>query len=601
MVAIFGIGLAPHWTRRDSVAPAAIRSSHLSRSYRMADTEFWADAARFVQGSRHRDTVTSPDVVGTLLAPTPAAFLSKFPLSHVLEHVAGLLISGNDGWAAGDDTDEPDTDDEGGDALMHLNPQSVARLKLGCELLERLITTAVTLPSPPHDWTSVQRAVRDAASTPAVCVRRVAGSVYRTLASLELPAVASPSPVAVRREQLFAADDLTALCGLFADKDTVACDRATSALSALCGAAGSGSAGRAPEAGASDTIAAPAASAEQLDALACAVAAAVFRAEDDDSAHASCSAPPSTRLVRAAHLLGDLSRRLAAAPDRREAALAAFARAGLVEAVLHAAQDDSDVLTQLNLLEAVPPLAASVVGCRAIAAAHLLDGSLLRWAGIGEGATADAFVGSTALSVLADTYAALRTLATAGGAAMAARPDADAADAPAALLSGLRAACVPGLFAAVAAACRSGSDVDASVHAIAACCTLLAADPAVLDAFLDPAHAKLAREWLENGVSTTPELRVAALAGAAMVLEGAHDAAPGGEAASGAAPASPARAPAAAGAGGRGSAGGEGPSGHRRYSDFFERLGAACGSATMEVVMAAIRKVGVRCSQQQRV
>jgi hypothetical protein len=267
-----------------------------------------------------------------------------------------------------------------------------------------------------------------------------------------------------------------------------------------------------------------------------------------------------------------------------------------VEAVLHAAQDDSDVLTQLNLLEAVPPLAASVVGCRAIASAHLVDGSLLCWAGIGEGATADAFVGSTALSVLADTYAVLRTLAAAGGAATAARADAAAdADAPAALLGGLRAALVPGLFAAVAAACRSGSDVDASVHAISACCTLLAADPAVLDAFLDPAHAKLAREWLENGVSTTPELRVAALAGAAMVLEGAHDAALGGEAVPGAAtPASPAPAPAAAGAGGSGRAR-EGPSWHRRYADFFERLGAACGGETMEVAMAAVRKVRSQC------
>jgi hypothetical protein len=259
-----------------------------------------------------------------------------------------------------------------------------------------------------------------------------------------------------------------------------------------------------------------------------------------------------------------------------------------VEAVLHAAQDDSDVLTQLNLLEAVPPVAASVVGCRAIAAAHLLDGALLRWAGIGEGATADAFVGSAALSVLADTYAALHKLAAADGAAMAAMPGADAADAPAALLSGLRAACVPGLFAAVAAACRSGSDVDASVHAIAACCTLLATDPTALDAFLDPAYAKLAREWLENGVSTTPELRVAALAGAAMVLEGAHDAALGSGATVGD----------AAGAGGSGSSS-EGPSGPRRYADFFERLGAACGSGTMEVAMAAIKKVGVWCSQLQ--
>lgn len=514
-----------------------------------------------------------------------------------------------------------------------------------------------------------------------------------------------------------AATALAALCGLAAPQRDSWESSARRRLQRSAGAAGAGAGAGASAASAAggDAVAAgtlgssSAPSDERIRAIASAIAAALAAGGDDgDDADGGAAAAAvghfaaqrSVRLVRVAALLSSMlqpaggsdgiadelaagSRRdaaaggaasagaasgsaLEAAPGAAAAAIArsrralaervaaAFASAGVIATIIAAAGDDSDVLTQLNILESLPALAGTEVGARALLDSGLMTGPLLEWAGIpasaaaagGSGAGAasagagagrasapgpvpegDPFLCTPALAALADTFAAVLAT-TPAPFADSGVPSASAsapASAVAALAGHLRRALVPGIFAAVARECRGGGDVDAAVRAIAACATLLAADAGAVDAFIAPEQRLHAREWLENAVSATADLRTAALGGVAIALEGAATALrragaltadDGGSAAASVAVDADARSsPAAGGAGaGAGSVGSATPSSpaaaavaaeaaalsppaavaaespFRRYCDLFDRLGAACGRDTVDAAIATLKK-----------
>jgi hypothetical protein len=104
----------------------------------------------------------------------------------------------------------------------------------------------------------------------------------------------------------------------------------------------------------------------ELAALAAAAAASLC--SEDTS---GCGVAPGVRIVRAAALLADVC------GGGGGAAADAFDGAGVFDAVLRAAQDGSDPLTQMVLLEAVPALAAAPAGRRALARSGLLGADAL--------------------------------------------------------------------------------------------------------------------------------------------------------------------------------------------------------------------------------
>lgn len=509
-----------------------------------------------------------------------------------------------------------------------------------------------------------------------------------------------------------AANALAALCGLAAAQrdswEASAGRRVQRARRAAAGGAGAGAGAAvdsevsAAPAGSTPVMASSSAAAAAMDdhirGVAAGVAAALAATDDGDDGGAASAAGPfatqrSVRLVRVASLLANMlrpgesveasfdeeSRRDEAAGGgaagsstaasssataaaeaqaharaRRalaERVAAAFAAEGVIATVIDAAGDDSDVLTQLNILEALPALAATEVGARALLESGLMVGPLLEWAGIppapaaaaaagSSGAAAatgpapegDPFLCTPALAALADTFAAVLAVSSAGSSS-AASVEASAAaagsaagggvtpSAVAALAQSLRRTLIPGVFAAVARECRGGGDVDAAVRAIAACATLLAADSGAVNTFLAPPQRLHAREWLENAVSATADLRTAALGGVAIVLEGAAAAVRrAGIAEPAGLPLSPT--PSAASDDGSPAAGGAGAgaesgspaspavaavaadaaaisppvavaadSAFRRYCDLFDRLGAECGRDTVVAAIATLKKV----------
>jgi hypothetical protein len=254
-----------------------------------------------------------------------------------------------------------------------------------------------------------------------------------------------------------------------------------------------------------------------------------------------------------------------------DAAFTAVDARGLLSHLLTAAADTDDVLLQLNVLELLPPLAHSRRGFDSIVSAGIVD-RLLAWSGVDAAASAGAVVddaveganpllGSASLTTLAEIYAAGLQLRAADN---------------------LRPRVLPGLAAVVTQRCAAGMASSDALRAVDALVTLMAVDVAAVDHVL--AQRDLTREWLENGVSSTPELRLAALAGLARVLHGATAAvaawvASGGGVAGVAPPAAQ-------------RAGADAPQpGFERYRDLFERLGEHCGKDSVEVCLRCLKLV----------
>lgn len=555
-------------------------------------------------------------------------------------------------------------------------------------------------------------AVTRAAASSRIAAAREALWAVLPAGAASLPHVAALTSLLSDRDTVTAeraANALAALCGLAApqrDAWESSARRRLQRSAAAAGGAGAGAGGSASSAAGGAAVAAPSLttslvlSDERIRAVAAAIASPLAAADDDgadgDAAGAAAghfAAQRSVRLVRVAALLstmlqpagmaGDMADELAAA-SRHDAAAggavssgsahaaaaaiarsrralaervaAAFAATGVIATIIAAAGDDSDVLTQLNILESLPALAGTEVGAQALLDSGLMTGPLLEWAGIPQSAAAaggagagagaggagagrstaalsvpegDPFLCTPALAALADTFSAVLAVPPANSstpstsAAAAAPPSAVTA-----LAGHLRRALVPGIFAAVARECRGGGDVDAAVRAISACATLLAADASAVDAFLAPEQRLYSREWLENAVSTTADLRTAALGAVAIVLEGAAaalrragavDAGVDGAAASPAAESDSAAAAGGAGAGaGSASVGSLTPSSpaaaavaaeaaalspavavaaespFSRYCHLFDRLGAACGRDTVDAAISSLKKVRLK-------
>ncbi len=240
-----------------------------------------------------------------------------------------------------------------------------------------------------------------------------------------------------------------------------------------------------------------------------------------------------------------------------DALFGACQRAGLVPSLLSAAVDDADPLTQLLLLDLLPPLASSVAGAAAILAqgtyAHLIAlAGIPPWvedgapsSPSGELPSPDPLLGNSALACVSDMYAAAFTMIreAAGGNGPTAH---------------MRRALLPGLWDVVRDACaESLRDSRRSEAALAALGAVAKADPSAAVELAGQRNEGAVREWMELGGSSDPRSRLAALATLARVLHGGaplHKA----EAAEGAPPTLPLAVATA-------------------YARLFDALGPSCG------------------------
>lgn len=403
-------------------------------------------------------------------------------------------------------------------------------------------------------------------------VRGVAVRFLLRVATGGAPAISG----AVQRQQLLTTPTvLPAVCGALTDESPSIAEAAADVMVALAGgtqfisssarAVLGGAGGRGTFRAGLSVQAAPVAASQPTSITELTTLAGALGQLNDD--------PRSDDATVRARLLA-LIARVAGVSDE---AFTAVDSVGLLRQVLSAAADTDDVLLQLTVLELLPPLARSRRGFDAIAATGIVS-NLLEWSGIEAAAAggarddgADPFLGSTALTTLAEIYSAGLQLQAA---------------------ENLRPRLLPGLAAVVTARCSAGAGSDAALHAVDALVTVMAADAAAIDFVL--AQRDVTREWLENGVSATPELRLAALAGLARVIHGAATAVAsrGARAASGAAASSGANTGSASASASASTPGTDAPQpGYERYRDLFERLGQHCGKDSVEVCLRCLKLV----------
>ena len=204
-----------------------------------------------------------------------------------------------------------------------------------------------------------------------------------------------------------------------------------------------------------------------------------------------------------------------------DAAVAAAQSSGVLRLLLDAASRDDDILLQVNVIDLLPPLAASRAGFTALSAGpdRGVWGRLLSWSGVSaESARGpnghpppppppemDSILGATALSAVGDVYAAVVEWSTPTEAHV--------------LLSPV----LPGLLTVIEAALsNSGSAQHEALIAMGALAVMAAADPCVVDAVL--ARPLLLREWMECGAASSPELRAATFSTLARILRAARGA-----------------------------------------------------------------------------
>jgi hypothetical protein len=461
---------------------------------------------------------------------------------------------------------------------------------LACRALDRLLASPTVLqaaagdaPSVPAGGTGDASADRDGASA-AVAVPSQAtlllsyvqtglaagAQPVRALATRFLLRVAAGAtasvPGTLQRQHLYGAGLLTALVARLTDPSPAVADAAADTLVTL--GAGTTAAGRTSQ---------PPQHALQPEQQQAAVAAAHGTAAPSQAqadAVAAClsalaASPAYADATVQTRLLATVAR-LAGASDEAHAAMTSH---GLLERLLRAASDTSDVLLQLNVVQLLPPLAHSRRGLAALTADGGVFAQLLQWAGVGGGdgdddVEPDALLGADALNAAADIYAAAARL----GAAAQLRPQ-----------------LVPGLVRVAEARCSAGAASEETMRAVDALVTAMTADARVVDAVL--AARGLTREWLESGVSTTPELRLAVFSGLARVM---HGAAP---AVAAAAAGDEGVAAAAAAAGGDANAN----AAFARYQQLFERMGEHCGKDPVEVCLRCLRLVsGARRAMRAR-
>jgi Proteasome non-ATPase 26S subunit len=544
-----------------------------------AASSFWADVNVYLRGAIHREAATSAEAV--LLLPSPAAFLAKYSLATVLAELDHILEMVSHPRSGGNEAEEQE---DGDDFLLFpsgLEHDAKKKLGVGCELLEKLIGSAAVFADATSPVESLLSIVVAAARSSAGCLRRIAAAFFQRLAegsfSLEGTTEAVTGDIATARALLWERDNLQALIELFGDRDTVTGERASDAIIALLAGTSNGIAGGSSASNRLSLSSEPASSSqialltEELDSTLIGGPAG-GEGTEAVSAISPFLADLSIRIVRLAALLASLSKKDKAVADR---AVGAFVTTGLMEVVMDAAtldedDGDNDVLTLLSVLEYLPAIAGVPAGAKAILDAELVSQKhLLGWSGVssddGEG---DSFLGPSALATLAELYSELKR-----GPSSALSPSSIDA------INIIFTQCVPGIFRATARACASGQPADTSARAINACSTFVASDSEALRAFLAPENSLYAREWLESGVSSTAELRVAALSGVGLIFErAASAAASSGEVAA-----------ASAGSGSASSASAS-PSAFPLHLELFNRFGTCCGRDAGEVALLALKK-----------
>lgn len=553
---------------------------------------FWNDVEYFLRGTIHREAATNAESV--LALPTSATFLAKYPLKNVLSEVGAVLEASA---AVADDGEEGEEDDDEAFLLYPRGVKADARKKLvaGCELLEKLFGSAAVFLSASSSVEELFAVVAAAARSAAGCLRRVAAAFFRRVAEQSFVHEGSDStsaePITKARSLLWSSSGsepsfLRSLIELFADKDVVTAQRATMAIVALLMPTSPSAADKSSAvAGAGATAASTSESAvtgtcddSQLSIFTEAMDSTLIGSGEGDD-ESPYLADASIRVVRLAALLTAFAEKGKGGPASLAAAdriVSSFVKSGLMEVVLDAASQESyeeDPLSLLAVLEYLPFIASVPSGAKAVLEGVLVTKapqSLLHWSGVasadGEG---DSFLGPSALSALAQLYFALKRQHLQAGAAGIIISDADLV---AAMLSALFDRCVPGVFRAAAKACESGQPIEKSARATNACCVFLASGDEALRAFLAAENTPYAREWLENGLSSSAELRCAALGGVALIFEKAASAATSSLSSSSTA---------------------GGSTTFPLHLELFNRFASCCGREVGEVALTALKKPDV--------